>query len=508
MPEDPMQVGLDPGMTPLDLGEAMAPVVTPPAPKTPRETMKQWAPLLALLPVALARGGQRGGAALLSGYTQSADARAAAARQAELDAQTQADRQLTRQYQSGVLAQRAQNDAAQRRQQFMKAFQDGFADIEDAAHGQHYVALMSQLGSQLGIRPEVLTAFAQDKLNPTDLQQKTARRIVSAAKASYGEQAENNSYTVPWSQTPVSWKELNLMTGVSLGPPVEKPETVRYQSKDFILDGRRVAGSYDPANDRYRYLGQDVTDRVQPILPASERSRNEAPSPEEETLAQMLLDGRATPATLSKRGQSYNRIIALADDMSVEQTGKAYNPSKALLDYSAAQRFVATMNSGQMIRFHALANTVVNTIDEVRALGEELKQGGIQKWNRVKRNTVQQLYGNTPQSELANRYLGAVNTLTEEFANLAQGGYAPTEAAWKLANAQINSDFGFQDLEASLAEVQRLINFRIKAFEEQAPRLLGTPGAPAAPAAPGSREFGNDPTIIDLGGGLRVRPRR
>ena len=67
----------------------------------------------------------------------------------------------------------------------------------------------------------------------------------------------------------------------------------------------------------------------------------------------------------------------------------------------------------------------------------------------------------------------AVNTLKEEFAQLAAGGYAPTEDAWKLANSQINGNYGVKDLRASLTEVQRLINYRLGAFANQRPTTVG-----------------------------------
>jgi hypothetical protein len=88
--------------------------------------------------------------------------------------------------------------------------------------------------------------------------------------------------------------------------------------------------------------------------------------------------------------------------------------------------------------------------------------------------------------------VAAVNTLKEEFANLAQGGYAPTEDAWKLANAQINTDYGFKDMRASLSEVQRLINYRMQGFESLTPMGVTQPGAAPAGGAPAS----NDPLGI------------
>ena len=48
-----------------------------------------------------------------------------------------------------------------------------------------------------------------------------------------------------------------------------------------------------------------------------------------------------------------------------------------------------------------------------------------------------------------------MNTLKEEFANLAQGGYAPTEAAWGLANSQINANYGVDQLKSSSLATKR-----------------------------------------------------
>ena len=67
---------------------------------------------------------------------------------------------------------------------------------------------------------------------------------------------------------------------------------------------------------------------------------------------------------------------------------------------------------------------------------------------------IMQTEGNSPRGQLAARYIGTINTLKEEFANLANGGYAPTEPAWKLANEQINGNYGVQQLHASLDQVR------------------------------------------------------
>jgi len=90
---------------------------------------------------------------------------------------------------------------------------------------------------------------------------------------------------------------------------------------------------------------------------------------------------------------------------------------------------------------------------------------------------------------LATRYLEAVGVLKEEIANLAQGGYAPTEPAWTLANQQVNENYGASQIEDSLTEMQRLLNYRFKQIPgietigPGAPNVY-LPQTPAQPAAP------------------------
>jgi len=123
------------------------------------------------------------------------------------------------------------------------------------------------------------------------------------------------------------------------------------------------------------------------------------------------------------------------------------------------------MNSAQMIRYQGLANSVVNTIDEAKSLAKEMELKGIPLVNKVKLQAYIQATGeDSEQGQIAAKYIATLNTLKEEFANLANGGYAPTDSAWELANAQINENYDINKLNASLTEVQRLINFRTNAI--------------------------------------------
>lgn len=145
------------------------------------------------------------------------------------------------------------------------------------------------------------------------------------------------------------------------------------------------------------------------------------------------------------------------------------------MEYEAAKKQILSLNSSQMVRYAGLSNSVVNTIDRVNELARQMQNSGITGLNAAKIATLKNTAGNTPAGQLATQYETAVNTLKEEFANLAQGGFAPTEAAWDLANQQINGNYGVDQLKSSLGEVQRLVRYRLNGIPN-----MGTLGPGAA----------------------------
>lgn len=277
----------------------------------------------------------------------------------------------------------------------------------------------------------------------------------------------------------------NIRDYGSVTPPTSQTHNMRLRGVgdvpvDYVPDKGGVGG-------KWFYQGKDVTGDVSVIPAASVMIRNDKDAQGAENrdeIVEMVADGRMAPSMLSKRTDDYNATLAALNKKMKADGGRGVDLNHLQLQYDAAKKWASVQNGPQMVRFKGLASSVVNTIDEVKRLGDELKQGSIQKWNSASRKTVQQLYGNTPQSDLANRYMIAVNTLKEEFANLANGGYAPTEDAWKLANSQINGDLGFKDLTSSLSEVQRLINYRVNALEDVAPVVPGAPPAASGSARP------------------------
>lgn len=259
--------------------------------------------------------------------------------------------------------------------------------------------------------------------------------------------------------------ELNAFTEIPVSIERKPSDEVSLQDKDVMVGGKLTKANYNPKTGKYTDQAGNpvIADSVPPRPPASNAGEDDT-----DGIAQSLVDGTLTPSMLSKRG-NYNAILARANKLSLAQSGKPYNAARAQTEYGAAQRFAAAMNGTQQQRFRALAGSVVNTIDEVKQLADEMQNSGVPLVNRAKLMALTQTAGNTPHGQLAAKYLAAVNTLKEEFASLAQGGYAPTESAWHLASQQINGDFGVKQMSSALTEVQRLINYRVQAFESLTP---------------------------------------
>lgn len=205
-------------------------------------------------------------------------------------------------------------------------------------------------------------------------------------------------------------------------------------------------------------------------------------------IVQGIKSGQQPPALTGLYGKSP------AVRAGLERAG--FDLAKAQLEWKGAERQVASMNGPQMTRFNVLASTVDNTIDHVKDLSEQMQLKGIPLLNYAELQAYIKAQGDTPNSKLAVRYMTAINGLKEEFANLANGGYAPTAPAWKLAEDQINGNYSVGKLGASLEEVQRLIRYRMQAIGDKSGgtnRYEAGPKTQEKPAAAkgASQEKGN-----------------
>lgn len=239
MPAGLFDPTFDPEAGPLDL-------------PTPAKKANQWkdlAPLLAILPLALSKGGRVGGAALLEGFQQARQQQAQEARQSSIDAENRSYRDATLQNHRDRLAMEKQgkadadaNTAAARRQTFLSNFSSGLDRIETPEALEAYLRLQASQGTSVGVNEADLRGLAPA---PTALQQKNARKRLEALEKQFGdklyEQGPQFRYELAGEPAPVSFDELLRRAGQPRDPNASAPATPK--DDDAPLDRRYLSAS-------------------------------------------------------------------------------------------------------------------------------------------------------------------------------------------------------------------------------------------------------------------------
>lgn len=153
-----------------------------PAPTKKADKWKELAPLLAILPLALSKGGRVGGAALLQGFQRSRQQQVQESRQSEIDAENRSYRNATLENQRAQMAasEQAKKDAAAnaeatRRQTFLTQFNTGLEGIDTPEAAQAYLALQQAQGRTIGVNPDELARLVP---SAPALSQKRARKAL------------------------------------------------------------------------------------------------------------------------------------------------------------------------------------------------------------------------------------------------------------------------------------------------------------------------------------------
>jgi hypothetical protein len=134
------------------------------------------------------------------------------------------------------------------------------------------------------------------------------------------------------------------------------------------------------------------------------------------------------------------------------------------MEYKRAEIQMRQANSAQTTRLVGLSQSVDRLIPEVGDLAKEMQNSGIRIGNMAEMKAYQEVFGNTPKGQLVTRYINSIAALKSEMAQAEQGGYAPHESAWKVANEQLDKYSGDKAMLAGLGEIQRILRIRISAI--------------------------------------------
>lgn len=236
---------LDEDIAPFDLGAAPpAPMSAPTAQQQGGGRMQALAPLLAVLPALMSKGGPGAAAAVMRGYQ-----RAQLQKQQQGQQQFQNDRLMRGEQRQAALDQEAirqhRADEAyrqgQQREALMREFTGALQNegVSDPISVQGLLDLYNQRASQLGMRSGVLDSAAQQIAGPSVLEKRAANKYIKKLESTYGQdwalKVGAASFHVPGIPDPVdpmtgqarglSMNELLQKSGITMDGLPAKPIT-------------------------------------------------------------------------------------------------------------------------------------------------------------------------------------------------------------------------------------------------------------------------------------------
>lgn len=281
---------------PLDVSSfGGTPPLVPSQPPSPvsgafdqRAAMKDFAPLLALLPVAAARGGQGAVAALLRGFHS---ARTQAFQQDRLTAQDSraaAQQQSLEQYRRDQIEQQR----LARQQQLRSQFATGLQGLENEDAINAYLQFFYPQADALGVGRADLDSLAMQTVKPSTLQKKAAEKRITALKAQFGQDkwmSEGAKFLHEVNGERVPFDELLRRAGMVPDPaaPAQAPQSSI--APDVPLD-RQHAMAVASGNEA-------LAKQIEHAISRQDAARRDPRDPVLAELARIRLDQQKTAGT-------------------------------------------------------------------------------------------------------------------------------------------------------------------------------------------------------------------
>lgn len=187
-----------------------------------------------------------------------------------------------------------------------------------------------------------------------------------------------------------------------------------------------------------------------------------------------------------------------------------FDVNQALFKTQAVAKQIQSLNGPQQTRLHQAISSVEQSIPEMAKLNQQFVRSGVIPLNKiimgVRRNENGSLssdlkvntQGMTPdQVQIAQQFVTQMSIMRDETAQVFSGGYAPTEAAFHLADQVLNPFFGAKVTEAGLKQLGTNLKIRRDALSDVQAMV------PSFNPATGSKDYfdPNDPSVISGGQG-------
>lgn len=321
-------------------------------------------------------------------------------------------------------------------------------------------------------------------------------------------QGYHKGETEVWAQKSQEWKQ-QADQAISSNQEKLQQYNAIWKDEQMDLDQKMeeykiVAGMYNDqiswnlADQRnYTLLGQtfqkDFTntlnmaekvanlDRInQGMLDRADKIREQKET--QDSMARGLADNTVTPDQISARGDR-NQIYAIAKDK------YGVNVQEKERQWMVTKKKIQTLNGAQMQRLMQLEGSFKPEFQQLIDLNKQLK--GMSNVPVIAHAQLLAWVNESgPKGDLTRAYLAKAKQMEDLVAQIAQGGYAPTESAFGLAHDMFKSEWNTSTLEKVLGVMDQAIDIRIQAIPDV--RTLGPLAPNVYTGGGGQPPAGND----------------
>lgn len=147
--------------------------------------------------------------------------------------------------------------------------------------------------------------------------------------------------------------------------------------------------------------------------------------------------------------------------ITAELTRNGFNLTKAMQDWEATKKYLATLNGSQQTRYRQALEKTKGQLDQVeRIYNEWLKAGPSSGWkvfNKASLATAKQLPGRA--GDLAHQLESGVADLTSEMGTVYKGGNNSTDESLKLAGKNLAGEWNEQTFKDALKRIRESLGY-------------------------------------------------
>jgi len=222
------------------------------------------------------------------------------------------------------------------------------------------------------------------------------------------------------------------------------------------------------------YDTQAYADKVMNVLRKnigpSESDNNLSPI---QLIARGIINGNQPPVLTGLYGKG------AAVRAELEKQG--YNLTDATSDWTALQKYTATMNGSKILSLRASAQTAMDSLDLITQFSNQLEsQVPRDKFPILNRAAIASakngLFGQDAQNT-ATMLDQQISEITSELATVYKGGNGATDDALKLGATQLSSNWDKKLLDAAVKNVRANLQIRVNSYKNLGPATADGSGA-------------------------------